>query len=266
MLFVFGKLVGILTSPGTVLLLCCVAGLFLTRRRRPHSIGRFLLWLGIGGFVIVLLLPVDQWALLPLEDRFPRVTDPPSHVDGIVVLGGAVSPDLTADRGIPSLDDAAERMTEAVALARRYPTARLVFTSGRGSLLPGVTTEAEVARTLFLSLGIPPEQLTLESASRTTYENAVMTKDLVHPQTGQTWILITSAFHMPRSVGVFRAVGWQVLPWPVGYKTSHDITLWLPSTLADHLGLLETAQHEWIGLVAYRLLGRTDTLFPGPNN
>jgi uncharacterized SAM-binding protein YcdF (DUF218 family) len=265
-IFVLGKLVGMLASPGTLLLLCCVAGLFLTRRRRPSPFGRFLLWLGIGGFVVVLLLPVDQWALLPLEDRFPQVAQPPEHVDGIIVLGGAVMPEMTADRGIPSLDDAAERMTAAVALARRYPTARLVFTGGQGALIPGAVMEADVARELLLSLGVPPDQLTMERNSRTTYDNAVMTKALVHPQPGQTWILITSAWHMPRSVGLFRAADWPVLPWPVGYKSSHDLLLWLPSTLANHLGLLDTAAHEWIGLVAYRLLGRTDALFPGPND
>jgi uncharacterized SAM-binding protein YcdF (DUF218 family) len=265
-LFVVGKLVGVLTAPGTVLLLCCIAGLFLTRRHRYHPIGRVLLWIGVGGFVVVLLLPVDQWALLPLEDRFPRVAQPPDHVDGIIVLGGSVMPDMTAERGIPSLDDAAERLTTAVALARRYPTARLVFTGGQGAVIHGATMEADVARELLLSLGVPPEQLTLERNSRTTYENAVMTKALVRPLPGQTWILVTSAFHMPRSVGIFRAVGWPVLPWPVAYKSAHSLTLWLPSSLGNHLVGLDTAQHEWIGLIAYRLLGRTETLFPGPDN
>jgi uncharacterized SAM-binding protein YcdF (DUF218 family) len=264
--FVIGKLVGMLTSPGTVLLLCCIAGIWLTRRRRNHPFGRALLLLGVWGFVVVMLLPLDNWALLPLEDRFPQVAVPPEHVDGIIVLGGAVMPDVTADRGIPSLDDAAERMTTAVALARRYPTARLVFTGGQGMLIHGTMMEGDVARALFLSLGVPPEQLTIERNSRTTYENAVMTKALVHPMPGQTWILITSAWHMPRSVGIFRALGWDVLPWPVGYKTGHSLYLWLPTTLGGHLSGLDTALHEWIGLVAYRLMGRTDALFPGPNN
>jgi uncharacterized SAM-binding protein YcdF (DUF218 family) len=264
MTFIIGKFVGLLMSAGTLLLLCCVAGLWLTRHRRRGGPGRTLLWVGVGGFVIVLLLPVDQWALLPLEDRFPQVPHPPDHVDGIIVLGGAVLPDLAAARGIPALDDAAERMTTAVALARRYPTARLVFTGGRGELVPGETTEAEVAGALFTSLGVDPDRLTMESASRSTYENAVMTKAMVQPEPGQTWILVTSALHMPRSVGVFRAAGWPVLPWPVGYKSGHILRLWLPSNLGSHLVLLDEAMHEWIGLVAYRVLGHTDSLLPGP--
>ncbi len=265
MLFILGEIVGTLTLVGTVLLLICVAGLVLTRRRGSR-IGRGLLVIGIIGFVLVWLLPVDQWALLPLEDRFPQVTQPPAHVDGIIVLGGAVLPDLSADRGIPSLNDAAERMTTGVALALRYPTARLVFTGGRGTVVPGETTEADVARTLFISLGIPPDRLVMESASRTTYDNAVMTKALVNPQPGQTWILVTSAAHMPRSVGLFRAAGWNVLPWPVGYKSGVGHYLWLPSTLGQHLLQLDEAMHEWVGLVGYRMIGRIDTLFPGPEN
>ena len=175
-------------------------------------------------------------------------------------------PDMTADRGIPALNDLAERMTTAVALARRYPTARLVFTGGNGSLIHGAMMEGEVARDLFLSLGVPAEQLTIERNSRNTYENATMSKALVHPQSGQTWILITSAWHMPRSVGIFRALGWNVLPWPVGYKSAHSLVMWLPTSLGDHLLGLDTAVHEWVGLVSYWLLGRTDALFPGPNN
>ena len=265
MAFIIGKVAGVLASPGTLLLLCCVVGLCLTGWGRRGGFGRALLKIGIGGFVLVLLLPVDQWALLPLEDRFPPVTQPPAHVDGIVVLGGAVMPDLAADRGTQALNDAAERMTTAVALARRYPNARLVFTGGRGELVPGETTEADVAGALFASLGIAPDRLTLESRSRTTYENALLTKAQVHPQPDQTWILVTSAFHMPRSIGAFRAVGWKMLPWPVGYKSGHGHHLWLPTSLGLHLVQLDEATHEWVGLIAYRLTGRIDAVLPGPD-
>ena len=263
--FIIAKLGGILTSPSTLLLLCCVIGLVLIWRR-PSVAGRRFLLVGIGGFLAVYLLPLDQWALLPLEDRFPQVTDPPAHVDGIIVLGGAVIPEITAERGIPSLNSAAERMTTGVALALRYPSARLVFTGGQGALVAGQAKEADVARMLFTSLGVPADRMIFERESRTTWENAVMTKALVKPQPGQTWLLVTSASHMPRSVGIFRKVGWQVVPWPVGYKTGWDWHLWLPFDLGIRLSQLDLAAHEWIGLVAYRLEGRTTALFPGPGN
>ena len=264
--FVFGKFVDTITSPTALLLLSAFIGLLLTARRHDSVAGRRLLWIGVGGFVLLQLLPVDQWALLPLEDRFPQVTHPPAHVDGIIVLGGAIETELSADRGIPALNGDAERITEAVILARRYPTARLIYTGGEGALIPSGLAEADAARSLFTAMGVAPDRLTLEDRSRTTYANAVLTKALVQPQPGQIWILLTSAYHMPRSVGVFRAVGWQVLPWPVGYKSGHDLLTWMPRMLGIRLNQLDDAVHEWVGLIAYRLMGRTDTLFPGPDN
>lgn len=261
MTFIFSKLTDIVLRPSTLLLACCVLGLLLGVRRPT---GRALMWIGVGGFLLVMLAPLGQWALLPLEDRFPRVVDPPSHVDGIIVLGGALEPDLTADRGIPSLNAAAERMTEAVVLANRYPTARLVFTGGSGALFPGQMTEAGVAEALFRELGIAPDRLVMESRSRTTWENAIETKKLVRPEPGETWILITSADHIARGVGAFRAAGWEVIGWPVGYKSGHSLRLWLPGPLGGRLAMLDEATHEWIGLLAYRLMGHSSASFPAP--
>jgi uncharacterized SAM-binding protein YcdF (DUF218 family) len=263
MSFIIGKIAGELSSPSIVLLLCCVFGTMLVWRR-PRPIGRALLVIGVGGFVAVYLLPLDKLALLPLEDRFPQVANPPAYVDGIIVLGGATMPAMTADRGIPSLNNAAERMTTGVALALRYPAAKLVFTGGNGVMLRGAVSEADTARLLFQSLGIPASRIVLEGQSRTTWENAVLTKAMVNPQPGQTWILVTSAMHMPRSVGIFRKVGWDVLPWPVAYKSGHDPSMWLPWQLGSSLDNLDDAVHEWIGLLGYWLEGRTSALFPGP--
>ena len=256
MIFLLSKLAGVLVRPSTLLLLCCVGGLVLRRR--------WLLRLGVWGFVAVLLLPVDQWALLPLEDRFPQIADPPAQVRGIIVLGGAIETELSAVRGIPSLNGAAERMTEGVALARRYPDAKLVFTGGTGAVLPGRATEADAARTLFLSLGVAPDRLVMESASRTTWENAVFTKALVRPAPGETWLLVTSADHVARAVGAFRAAGWPVIGWPVGYKSGDSLRLWLPSSLGQRLDQLDEAAHEWAGLFAYWLMGRSSAPFPAP--
>ncbi len=255
MLFLLSKIAGLLLRPSTLLLLCCVAGLLLRRRA--------LLRVGVWGFVAVLLLPLDQVLLLPLEDRFPRPA-PPAHVDGIVVLGGAVEPEMTLVRGIPSLNSQAERMTEAVALARRYPAAPVVFTGGSAALFPDAATEADTARALFLSLGLAPERLVMESGSRTTWENAALTRALVQPKPGQTWLLVTSADHVARGVGAFRAVGWDVLGWPVDYKSGMAWRLWLPTSLGGRLGLLDEAAHEWVGLAVYRALGHASALFPAP--
>lgn len=245
MAFVIPKLAGLLLRPSVLLLLCALLGLLL---RRPA-----LVWVGVLGLLAIVLLPLDQLAARPLENRDPR-PPPPAQVDGVLVLGGALEQDIYADRGIPSLNGAAERMTELVALARRYPQARLVFTGGSGHLLPDDATEADDARALFTALGVPPGRMTYESASRTTWDNAVFTRRLLRPQPGETWLLVTSAMHLPRALGAFRAAGWDVLPWPVAYKTKRGGLRW-EETPGQRVGLLDAALHEWVGLLAYRLQG-----------
>lgn len=261
-LFVASKLLWAVLRPNTLALLLAVAGLALVWRGRRA--GRWPLALGLGWFVAVYVLPVSALLTLPLESRFARPATLPGPVAGIVVLGGAVEQDLTAAHGIPALNGAAERMTETVALALRHPQARVVFTGGSAAVIPGGPTEADTARRLFADLGLPPERLLFEAESRNTHENAVLTYRLVQPRPDELWLLVTSASHMPRSVGVFRAAGWQVVPWPVNYTTGRDPALWWHWPFPSRLNQAEWAMREWVGLLAYRLMGRTDALFPGP--
>jgi len=255
-LFIAGKLVWLLARPSVLLLLCVIIGLAV-RRLRP------LAEFGAAAYAVILIVPVEQVVLRPLEDRFPRPA-PPSRVDGILVLGGAVDEVVTADRGIPSLNDAAERMTEAVALSQRYPSARIVFSGGSGRLIPERATESDAARLLFIELGVDSTRMTFEAGSGNTWENAVLTQQAVHPAPGSVWLLVTSAAHMPRAVGVFRRLGWPVVAWPVGYKTARAPSAWFDATLPERLGRIDWGVHEWVGLIMYRLLDRTDALFPGP--
>ena len=260
--FVISKLLWWPLRPGTAAILLALLGLVLLWRGRRW--GRWPALAGIGFLGLLALLPLDQPVLQPLEDRFPRPAVEPAHVDGIVVLGGAVEQRLTEARGLPALNGAAERMTEAVALMRRHPEARLVFTGGTASLAPGALSEADVARQLWLDLGVQPERMAFEGQSRNTHENAVNTFGLVRPKPGETWLLITSASHMPRSMGVFRKAGWQITAWPVNFRTGADSGVWLETSFPVRLQEFEWGTREWLGLFAYWLMGRTDALFPAP--
>jgi uncharacterized SAM-binding protein YcdF (DUF218 family) len=260
--FVLSKLLWFAVRPGTLAVLLAVAGLVLIWRGRRS--GRWPLLLGIGFFAMVIVTPIPPLLLLPLEERFARPAAPPERVDGIIVLGGAVDQNLTEARGIPALNGAAERMTEGVALARRYPGARLVFTGGQGSLVHGRLSEADVARALWTAMGVPEGQVIYEDRSRNTHQNAVLTRDLVQPQPGETWLLVTSASHMPRSVGVFRKAGWEVVPWPVNFRTGRSFAALYDAPFPERIGQFESGMREWIGLAAYWLMGRTDALFPAP--
>jgi uncharacterized SAM-binding protein YcdF (DUF218 family) len=261
-LFVASKLLWGLLRPNTLALALSLVGLALVWRGRRW--GRWPLLLGLGWFAAVFALPVSTVLILPLESRFERPASLPGPVTGIVVLGGAVESELTQAHGIPALNGAAERMTETVALARRHPEARVVFTGGSAAVIPGGPSEADTARRLFADLGMPAERLTFEQDSRNTHENAVLTHRLVAPKPGEVWLLVTSASHMPRAMGCFRVAGWQVQPWPVNYTTGRDPGLWWNWPFPSRLNQSEWGLREWIGLVAYRLMGRTDALFPAP--
>lgn len=207
-MFVVGKLLTFMLLPTALMVECALLGLLLVR----WQTGRVLLAAAVAAQAACLALPVDTWAIRPLEDRFPSVATYPERVDGVVVLGGAIGDLTSRDRDTPTLNSAANRMTTFVELARRYPWAKLAFTGGSGDIEQGVSNEAEFARILFAQLGLPPDRVVFEGASRTTRENAVDTAALVDPQADERWVLVTSASHMPRAVGVFRHAGWAVLP------------------------------------------------------
>lgn len=262
LLHVISKTVWFTFRPGTFALLIALVGLIAIWRGRRW--GRWPIAAGLGIYLVVLATPLAPLVVMPLEERFPRPAFAPARVDGVIVLGGAVEQNLTEARGIPALNGAAERMTELVVLARRHPEALLVFTGGQGSLVHGALSEADVARMLFTAMGVPEERFLFENESRNTWENALLTHRLVQPKRGETWLLVTSASHMPRAMGAFRKAGWEILAWPVNYRTGRSFAALYDDPFPQRLQLLEAGIREWVGLVAYRVLGRTDALFPSP--
>lgn len=263
MTFILSKVLWGLMQPGNALVLLLALGalLLFSRRDSHRRIGRRVTALAALGFVIVMVLPVGTWAIRPLEERFPKPA-PPDKVDGIIVLGGALNPPISADRGEPSVNDAAERVLATVELGRRYPEARMIFTGGSGSLWGGKYREGEVMRAALDQVGFDSGRVVIENESRNTWENALFSRDLMTPKPGETWLLVTSAWHMPRSVGIFRRLGWPVVPWPVDYRSRPGPRPYLIFGLDSNLDMLSWAVREWVGLAAYRLLDRTDSLFP----
>jgi uncharacterized SAM-binding protein YcdF (DUF218 family) len=261
--FALSKILWGLVAPGSLLFLL-LCGAFLWHRRRP-ALSRGLLGLVLLAFAVVALLPVTQWLASPLEQRFP-LPQPQSlaRVDGIIVLGGAIESDPTGNVEQPALDDAAERLTSFAALARRYPGARLIYSGGSGQVRNTETREADLAKPLLQALGVDSSRTIYERESRNTWENAVYSQKLADPKPGETWLLVTSAWHMPRAVGCFRKLGWNVTPYPVDYVGNGPAWASLDAIKQFHIiGLVEK---EWIGLITYRLMGRSDVLFPAPQD
>jgi uncharacterized SAM-binding protein YcdF (DUF218 family) len=247
--FPVSKTIGALFTPSNFLIAIGIAGLILILSRyRP--LGQKLLAVCVAGFAICGFLPIGNLLVLPIETRFPAWTANGGRPDGIVILGGDV-----------------DRILAAIKLARQYPTARIVFSGGNGNLIrTDDTTEADYAEELLAGLGLEHERLLFDKQARNTEENAEFSKALAQPKPGERWLLVTSAFHMPRSIGMFRKVGFAVEGYPVDNQKKRDWpqSLTLNSTFLGRVNQTDIAVHEWAGLIAYRLGGITTELLPSP--
>ncbi|MFU8865538.1 MAG: YdcF family protein [Rhodobacterales bacterium] len=254
-IFVLGKLAGLAIRPDIWL----TFGVLLTFWGLCR--GRSALARAAGAITIVALLsfgmlPLGDLLLRPLETRHPVAPYTPA-IDGIVVLGGGEDAERSALWGQVQLGEGAERLTEGLRLARLHPEAQLVFTGGSGALrdaLGGGQSGADVAETFWTEQGLT--DATLERVSRNTAENARATVDLIGQRPSETWVLITSAFHMPRALQSFRAAGWpDITPWPVDFR-SRSLSRGIGWDLDGNLGRMRTALNEYLGLIGYRLAGR----------
>lgn len=263
MFFVLSKTVAFLALPSNIVLIVGVAGLILllTRYRRA---ARRLLAVAVLLLVLCGVVPLGAWLSATLEHRFPPFDMSGPAPDGIIVLGGGIDPDASVALGEPVVGMAFQRLMTAQRLAAAYPAARVIYSGGNGGLMPGEGREADVARTALLQLGVPAERITLERESRNTAENAAFTQALIHAKPGERWLLVTSPQHMPRAMGCFRHAGIPVVAVPSGRRDPW-LSRWPLRSLGAELARLDDAVHEWLGLIAYRLTGRTDALFPGPD-
>ena len=268
MFFIVSKIFWMVASPINLLLFGALVGVLLCYGRHARF-GRILAMTAILILVAAATLPVGMLLISPLENRFPQPPADLAPPEGIIVLGGAINDPASAVRGQTVFDEGGERLTEAVILAKRYPQARVVYTSGQFVVCRGdVRREALQARKLMSQMGIAPERVTIEDRSRNTDENARFTAAIVHPEPSQRWLIVTSAFHMPRAMGIFEKAGFNAIAYPVSFYTlgrwSGDLRLSFKPE--RNLRVFETAVHEWIGLAAYWASGRTDHLFPGPGD
>jgi uncharacterized SAM-binding protein YcdF (DUF218 family) len=264
MFFAVSKILGFFALPSNLLIAVGIVGLVLlcTRFTRLGS------WLVVTSLVLIAvtgLSPLGNVLMIPLEQRFPTWDASRGAPDGIVVLGGAIAPEVSAFRDAVALNEAAERITFAAELALRYPGARIVYSGGSNALLSYGAIEAPFAVRELEALGVAHDRITAEEQSRNTIENAVYSRLVAQPRPGERWLLVTSAFHMPRAVAAFRAAGFTVEACPVDWRTrgSLDAARFFGS-LSDGLARTDAAVHEWVGLGAYRLTGKTKELFPAP--
>jgi uncharacterized SAM-binding protein YcdF (DUF218 family) len=264
MFFIASKVFGFFALPSNDMLALGLIGLALTGTRFAPA-GRGLMTVSVIMFAVFGLLPVGKLLIAPLEDRFPPWDAARGAPDGIVVLGGAIDPEFVPARPASELNEAAERITVIAELSRKYPSARILYSGGDRSLRAREGSEAHIAGALLETFGVPASRLILEDLSRNTAENAAFSRRLAQPKPGERWLLVTSAYHMPRSIGAFRKAGFLVEAYPVDYRTTGAADLLIPfDSMATGLRRTDIAAREWIGLLTYWLTGRISELFPAP--
>ncbi len=261
-MFELGKIFWIVVQPLSLAFLMLLAGFLLggvglTRIRRTFLLASLLV------LFTTLYTTTGSWALGKLEDIYPKPSADPADLSCIIILGGAIDGPVIEARGGTEMNQAADRFIESLRLARAFPQARILVSGGDGSLSGSYPGDAIVSKQFFSTFGIDSSRLILETKSRSTIENAALTKGLLEQNNLSDCLLVTSAFHMARAVGLFEKLGLNVTPWPVDYRTTGDVGLWFDFTQPTlNAQLTASALHEWIGLVAAYLGGHTLHLLP----
>jgi uncharacterized SAM-binding protein YcdF (DUF218 family) len=264
MFFVVAKILGFFALPSNLLVAAGLLGVVLMATRFARA-GRVLAATSLVLLAVMGLTPIGNALILPLEQRFPRWEEASRPPDGVVVLGGAFDTLVSQARGEVALTDAGDRMTAVAELARRFPNARILFSGGSGRLVMHGANESELALRLFESFGIARGRILVDDRSRDTLENAEFSKAVAAPKPGELWLMVTSAYHMPRAIGAFRRAGFPVQAYPADWRTRGAGDLLRPfDSVADGLKRTDAAVREYVGLVTYWMSGRTSELFPGP--
>jgi uncharacterized SAM-binding protein YcdF (DUF218 family) len=263
MFFYLSKVFWFFADPGNIILISILSAAFFAWIKWFNTLKILITFTAISA-ILVTLLPIGTGIINHLENRFPVVSPLPKNIEGIIVLGGVVDQYLTKDRNQISINSAAERITEFARLSYVYPKAKLVYSGGSGVFGRQELKEADFVYPLLKALGVNFDRILFENQSRNTIENASFSKKLVKPSKNRHWIIITSAFHMPRAIASFRHNNWNVLAYPVDYRTPSKIKFKLGLNFISGLSSFSLAIHECIGLVFYWLSGHTNELYPKP--
>ena len=238
-----------------VLFLILLLGAGLLFVLKKNKCGKRLLLITCSGIAFFGIVPVGLWTLEHLENRFPKVNVIPADAKGIICLGGPFDLWAMPIRKEPVYNLTLGRFIRFVELARQYPHLQLVFT--------GTKVEAEMAKKELLALGIDPNRVIFEANALDTKTNASNTAALIQPRPEERWILLTSAYHLPRSTGLFRKAGFNVIPFPTDYHTPGGYEPLFFLGLKLNLDAWQASSREWLSLVANYLAGRSSEVFPG---
>ena len=262
--FILSKVGWFFVTPSNLILLALLVGIALIFWKRMAKFGKRLAVGGAVAAVLVVILPLGDWLVLSLERRFPAYqpcaegTGKP--IAGIILLGGAISSQQIGGTIREDVGAAVDRIRQTAKLAKDHPDLPVLVSGGQAFPRKGARSEAVATADFLVELGVDLQRMRLETVSRTTSENA---KFVAEQGVKGSWLLVTSAFHMPRSVGSFRKAGVDVIAVPTDWQVDDNRPI-LTINAIDRLGKLDLGVHEYLGLFAYWVTGRTSGPLPGP--
>src|SRR3569832_1608337 len=210
--------------------------------------------IAVALLLLVTILPVGIWLARSLENTYPRPSKLPPHIEGILVLDGGMGGGVEMARGAPTPNNSMPRILAAVDLARRYPSARLIYSGCIDQREQGRARMRAAVRQLVAAMGLAPARVTFEDRSTNSEQSMVNLRKMLHPMPGQTWMLVTSAVHLPRSMQLAQDIGWQLTPWPSDYVSPPGpVGVGRFNYASGGLPEIDYALHEWVGLAAHRL-------------
>ena len=204
-----------------------------------------------------------SWIMWPLEARFAEFNkiSMSEKYSGIIVLAGAERTIISTHLNQPTFSNAGERLYQTVNVARKFPYLPLIH-SGGVIRNPSVWSENDVAEKFFHNNEIDLSRIRFDAQSYNTFTNAIESKKLFKANEDQKWLLIKSAYHMPRAVGAFQEANINIHPYPVDYRTPLKYYSFFRLSMSENFRTFDLAIHEYLGLIAYYLSGRSKNLFP----
>jgi len=247
-------------SPSNAIVVFILVSILLQTISHFTNIGRIFDFICLFVLISFVVFPCGYVLLGGLQMRFPQFLPDGEPVCGIIVLGGVLSAVGSPDSVRWEPTGAVARLFETAKLAEDFLNARVLVSAGPEHAKGGVSEADGIAKYL-VTMGVNADRLILEHRSRDTFENAQFSYALVHPEPGERWLLVTSAYHMPRAIGCFRKAGFNVVAAPADRQLRQSPGSW---SVSRNLSKLDLATREYLGLYVYWILGRTSSFIARP--
>ena len=259
MSFYLSKVLWLIINPFNILIFLFFLNiLFLFLKKNKLRI--FLLSLLLILLVSFGIFPAGKYLIYKLEKNYHNSIILSDKVDGILILGGATNPFLSNEYNQIHLNGSAERLVESIKLIIKYSNAKIIFTGGSGFISDIKLDNAKIANKFFMQVGLDTDKIIFENKSRNTYENILFSKNIAKPKKNEKWLIITSASHMNRAVFVGEKIDWILTPYAVDFNQPKKIKFIPNINILNNFNEMQRGTYEWIGLVAYYLMGRTNRI------